>query len=281
MRFLHVRILSDVRLAYALIINADVCYYATLLLSVIYVECISGGSSADVFYIGWLRYFLGLNTILPSTDFFQWNNLCGFWCMPGFLFLYAVIPFLLCFVKNSRAAWGLVFVSLCLAFCIAECGNRWALDTEYENVKILARYSPFYQLQHFALGIMCFFACREGKIKRTLIWLLILTLIFMFVSVRLEILGSLAACVILLMFQNLKISATWTKWLRFISRYSFQVFLSHLLAYSIAVMCMERFFSAYVSGGWYHCSLFFLFCLFTVVIVVYLETVNRIIKRFM
>lgn len=49
-------------------------YYAAILAAMIYVELFTQGFNKDVFYLGWARYYLGLNTLLPSADFWHWKR---------------------------------------------------------------------------------------------------------------------------------------------------------------------------------------------------------------
>lgn len=256
------------------------CYYFAIFLSILLVEGIGGGSSPDVFGLGWLRYFLGLNTILPSTDFSQWNNLFGFWCMPGFLFFYAIVPLLMYFIRSRRAAWIFFIACVGLAFGVAECGHRLEEVGSYEKMLMLARYSPWYQMQHFALGVLCFYTCREGGINATLVSFLLLLCVFLCISVKLEISGSLFAGIIILLFRNIsmEVDGIWVKILRFISHYSFHIYLGHLPAFYIASFCMG-YFSYTHSGAMYYCGYVAVVCVITAVIVFFMELVNRFVRR--
>ncbi len=68
-------------------------YYAAITAAIIYVTIFTNGYPEDTYDLGWLRYFLALNTILPSDSFWHWNNAFGFWTMTDFIFFYAIMPF--------------------------------------------------------------------------------------------------------------------------------------------------------------------------------------------
>ena len=61
-------------------------YYAAIIAAIIYTTFFTSGFECDVYGLGWIRYFLGLNTILPSNSFWEWNNSFGFWTMSNFIF---------------------------------------------------------------------------------------------------------------------------------------------------------------------------------------------------
>ena len=69
-----------------------------------------GTNSVDEWGLGYFRYFLALNTVLPSNDYHFWNNLFGLWTMGDFIWFYIFAPFLLR-KGNYRKSCILFFLS--------------------------------------------------------------------------------------------------------------------------------------------------------------------------
>lgn len=44
-------------------------YYLIIILAIAYNVFVTSDISPDIYYIGWLRYFWGLNMIIPSTNY--------------------------------------------------------------------------------------------------------------------------------------------------------------------------------------------------------------------
>ena len=49
-------------------------YYVAIIVIMLFYHLVLSDVTPDIFGIGWLRYFLGLNTVLPSTNYDLWNN---------------------------------------------------------------------------------------------------------------------------------------------------------------------------------------------------------------
>ncbi len=99
---------------------------------------------------GWgvLRYLFVLNSIVPPTGEYFWDNLGITWTIPFFVWMYAALPFLLRYVKTWLGSVVLLALSLKLF------GNLWKLNG---YLQIL------YYLPYFLEGVVIYHACREGK----------------------------------------------------------------------------------------------------------------------
>ncbi len=202
-------------------------YYAAILLCMVYMECIEGGTPADPCHLGWLRYFLGLQLWLPSDNFTVWNNCCAMWCMSDFLFFYAVIPLILKYVRSFRGA--LIFLGICMIVAILVRQGSKQLSRElFDEVRLFFRWNPLYQMQYFAVGIVTFFAHRENKIRLGGIIIGILALAH-FKSAMMAA-GITGLCILLVPGTALKLKGMALGSLRFVSKYSFHIYLTHMLA---------------------------------------------------
>lgn len=71
--------------------------------------------------IGWLRYFLFLNGIVPSSQYYYWNDLWGLWTMSCFMLYYILAPIIRKYVKNYRASLFFLLLLCCLHTGIRRC----------------------------------------------------------------------------------------------------------------------------------------------------------------
>lgn len=208
-------------------------YYAAIVAAIVYVEIFAGGSTPDMFHLGWARYFLGLNTILPSNDFSQWNNCMAFWSLTDFIAFYLLAPLIFKLVRTYKAAIIFLIGCVILAYICKSCAKLVPSDY-FSNIRQFAKWTPLGQMQSFALGILVYFAIKEQKIKPTAILLVLITA----VSTRSEMMGASLACLTILLVKDsmIALSNGWTKVVKFLSHYSFHVYLTHMLGLNIATM---------------------------------------------
>ena len=250
-------------------------YYAAITAALVYIEYCVGGSSQDVFHLGWLRYYLGLNTILPSTDFGMWNNLFGMWCMTDFIFFYAVVPVIIHYVVNYRRAVIWVIICVLLAVLAKKLSKQMGSDY-FSDLPWMIKWSPLGQMQHFALGMLTFFAIRANKVRITAIVMGIALLC----SLRSELSGSTFACLVLLLLHKdaLNLKGWSLSGLKFVSKYSFHVYLSHPLALAIANRYSEACVS-YCPGIGYYGVKFLIVGLSIIILCSFMEFVQRVSNR--
>ncbi|MBQ7092281.1 MAG: acyltransferase [Clostridia bacterium] len=212
-------------------------YYAAIVAAMVYVECFTGGFTADIFHLGWVRYFLGLNTILPSNSFTEWNNCFAFWSITDFIAFYALAPLIFKFVRTYKSAVVFFIICFALAYLCKAVSKQVPADC-FSDIHVLIKWTPLGQMQHFALGIWAFFAIRENKIKPTVIAMLVIAA----VSTRSEMIGAALACLAILLVKNHMISLgkAGLGMLKFASKYSFHVYLTHMLGLTIAGVLATR-----------------------------------------
>ena len=61
---------------------------------------------SDTTHLGWLRYFLMIHAIVPTNDYFYWNNAAALWTMSAFMVFYLFAPIIHHFIcgKNSQGS---------------------------------------------------------------------------------------------------------------------------------------------------------------------------------
>ncbi len=249
-------------------------YYAAIVAAMVYIEFFTKGYNADVFHLGWLRYFLGLNTILPSVDFWQWNNAFGFWTMTDFIVFYAIIPMIIKFVNTWRKS--VVFFLLCyvaavivprlIMFCIA--------GTPFHQLDTMLRFSPLVQMQHFALGMMTYFAVRDSKTSMAAIMLIGVAMLPRgFCSPPL--LFAILTCLFIISVKerDVNIMGAPRKCLQFVAKYSFHVYLTHLLALAIGQQIAVALCAP--STVYFYMVKFFAFIVATLLLCCFLELAQR------
>lgn len=209
-------------------------YYAAIVAAMVCIEFFTKGYNADVFHLGWLRYFLGLNTILPSVDFWQWNNAFGFWTMTNFIVFYAFVPLVIKFVDTWRK--GVVFFLLCyIASVIVRLLIKFYISgAPFPQLDSMLMWSPLVQMQYFALGMMTFFAVRDGKQSFAAIFLICFALFPAGICPP-PLLFAILTCLFIISVKDrdVNIMGAPRKWLQFVAKYSFHVYLTHLLALAI------------------------------------------------
>lgn len=193
-------------------------YYTAILLAMVYIEVFRGGTQPDDWGLGWLRYFLGLNTLLPSNSFGDWNNCFGFWAMGCFLFFYAVMPLIIKCVTGFRSS--IVFFVICWGVSF--------LLPHIENIDLLLiRMGPLFQMQYFALGVVAFYAVREQKQSLAIILMLLIALLPHSLNGNPMVFALLSGVAIMAVKnEDLIISHGSHRVLKFFSKYSFHIYLS-------------------------------------------------------
>lgn len=249
-------------------------YYAAIVAAMLYVELVIGGFRPDIFHLGWLRYFLGLNTILPS-DNWDWNNSFGFWAMTNFIFFYTVIPYVIKLVNSFRRSIIFFIICFSIAFFSKTVIPSLVGDNNFSDLTLLVKWSPLGQMRHFALGIMVFFAVRENKKSFAIIALIGLAM-FCSSPMLFSILTGLF--ILSVRESDVKINGTPLYCLQFVSKYSFHIYLSHLLALSMAGKLALNYFSPPEMA--FYTAKFAGFVVITVILCIFYELVQRTVNKF-
>lgn len=199
---------------------------------------------ADIFGLKWLRFFLGLNTILPSNNYEIWNNPYGWWTMSAFIWFYAMAPFLMKFVNNWKKA--VLFVPVSLGSWITWklimrvlFGNINGLD----DINTLSGASPFGTLIYFALGILEFMAIKEKKNFFTVIGLFVFAIVGVVIHRNAWTVAAFSGILIILFNQYpVVLKGRFKSIVQFFGKHSFNIYLVHLLAFEISWKIVSSLF---------------------------------------
>ena len=209
-------------------------YFAILIFGIIVWDIILGQMPEDsMLGIGWLRYFLFLNGIVPSNEYYYWNDLWGLWTMSCFMLFYLLAPFIKRYVKNYRASLVMVvcvivaaYVYKAVEYKLLSAGNvPWAAE--------LAGDSAVFNMISFSFGTAAWYAVKEGKSQNYL--RIVVAALAVFLAIREDtfnrIIWSLLTVAFMLAMQNFSYTER-TAWigrtLAFLSKYSFTVYLVHM-----------------------------------------------------
>ncbi len=217
-------------------------YYAAIIAAMFYVYFGTNGFSCDIFHLGWLRYFLGLNTILPSTSFWQWNNAFAFWTMSEFIYFYISLPFIIKLVNSWNKS--ILFFLLCvLLAALSPKAIGWfsfhygqgTLIEQFSEMGNFIGYSPLCQMQYFALGIVSYFAIRDNKQSLAVIFMILVSMSSIICDSSALLIAALT-CIFLLTVKSADVllSGRPLACLKLISKYSFHIYLAHMLSLQIA-----------------------------------------------
>jgi peptidoglycan/LPS O-acetylase OafA/YrhL len=231
-------------------------YYMILLVGVIVWDLLLGKMPADsLLHLGWIRYFLCLNTVLPSNDYFYWNDLWGLWTISCFMFFYLIAPLVRRAIHSFAGALCGLGAFFFLGYAWKAVLQRILVMMQMENAEMFAGDTPLFNLMVFMLGVCAWYAVREQKEQVYMIFCVLVVACFVFTGKtnRLEW-GALAAIAILAG-TNIEVSKSrvWSG-VRILSEYSFTIYLVHFPVFQIldAVMGQDRnpavFAAASVTG---------------------------------
>ena len=212
-------------------------YYAIIVFAIIVWDVILGQMPADsMLGISWLRYFLFLNGIVPSSQYYYWNDLWGLWTMSCFMLYYILAPVIRKYVKNYRASLVFLAAVIVLAYGYkAEYSyflNRynvpWAAET--------AGDCAVFNLISFAFGTVAWYAIKDGKEKNYI------PLVIIGLACFLAIREDTVACMLSMKDISYSDKSEWVRGMfSFLARYSFTVYLVHM-----PVIELTEYFSEHV-----------------------------------
>lgn len=250
-------------------------YYAAIVAVMVYITFLTPGYKTDSYHLGWLRYFLGINMLIPATDF-SWNNAFGFWTMSMFIFFYTFIPFIIKYVNNTTRA--LLFFIVC--FFIAHSSHNLIpyLPDTCASPQYFIECGPLYQMQFFSLGILTFFATKENKRSLTSIFIILLCMLPSEITCKHLLIAGLTSLFILNINENdIMLKKNSLKLLQFASKYSFHVYLTHGLA--LAMAARIGIFFAEGNTLAYHISKLSITIILIFLLCIFLEISQRITNK--
>jgi len=226
-------------------------YEGVLLVTILVHEFILGDVPIDSLHLGWLRYFLFLNRVIPTTEYF-WYNLHGYWTMGAFVFFYLLVPLIAkwcnTFQKTVVGFLGAIIMQL-----VNNVVYKIVFSGRMTNIDEFSGGTCFHELYMFMIGVMVYYAVREGvKAQRILYFVLLLFAILGMVGNRTHYFFAVLTAVYIMNMQriedrNILKNCKWLKTLiHTTSRYSFAIYLVHLLCFQLSeYACIQWFGSEY------------------------------------
>lgn len=151
-------------------------YYVAVIGAMLFHQFVLKDVTADIFGLGWIRYFLGMNTVLPSTNYDLWNNTYGLWTMSCFIWFYVMAPIIFKWVKSLKSAAYFLALSLISSIVWKLVMNSVFFRTVgIESFDVLTGASPFGVLYQFAIGIMVYFMLKEEKAYKGIVLLSVIS----------------------------------------------------------------------------------------------------------
>lgn len=204
-------------------------YYAMVIVAMLVWDLWLGQTPADELGLGWLRYFLFLNTIVPSKHYYFWNDLWGLWTFSCFMVFYLLAPFIKKWIRNYRQALLFLAITIVAGYAIGYGIEYWFYSLGYEDSYIIAGDSPWFNLNIFAIGVALWHAVREKKENHYIGVCAFLVLAIMLMEKDNRISYGCLAAILVLAFWNLEIKNRLAgKIIEIMSRYSFSLYLVHL-----------------------------------------------------
>lgn len=221
-------------------------YFAILIFGILVWDVILGQMPEDsMLGLGWLRYFLFLNGVVPSREYYYWNDLWGLWTMSCFMLYYLLAPLIRKLVKSYRASLIMLVAVIISAYgykavyfaLLSRHNVPWAAE--------LAGDCAVFNMISFAFGMTAWYAVREGREKNYI--RLLVAALACFLAMRDDtynrIIWSLFTVLFMLAMKDFSYG-TGTRWIEksfaFLSKYSFTVYLVHMPVIELAEYFSEH-----------------------------------------
>ena len=141
-------------------------YYFIVIVALLWNTLIYHGMPHDVLGLGWIRYFLCIQTIVPANDFL-WNNIYGLWTISSFVGFYLFAP-LARRIINQSVHRAFILQLVCMGWCYVIGKHVVQLENlipfEVDKMDVLVGSSPLNTLYLFVPGIVAFCIVKSDKI---------------------------------------------------------------------------------------------------------------------
>lgn len=210
-------------------------YYAILIVGMLVWDKMLSKMPEDTYlHMGWLRYFLCLNTWLPSDSYDFWNNIWGFWTISCFVFFYLTAPFIKKCINSFRGSAIFMVAMFLGTFVFSKAAEAVFVKIGAANPYMLAVDNPIYSLNTFSIGICAWYAYRENKVGKYLGLVSVILTGLVGLNMYNRMLWGLLTALIMMTFIDLEIKKEWlASFIRLLGRYSFSLYLVHLCVIEI------------------------------------------------
>lgn len=128
----------------------------------------------DAFHLGWFRYFLFINDIIPSEHAYL-KNIGAFWSIPSFMMFYLIAPFYKKIIKSFSRSIVFFFFSFVISILLTQYVMN-PINLYYNGYENRSWVST---LPIFFYGSIAYYAKRENRIEE----FLLLTIILLWVQI--------------------------------------------------------------------------------------------------
>lgn len=200
-------------------------YYTIIIYNIVLYEFILRGHiqiPVDSSHLGWLRYFLLLSQILPSSDNF-WINLSASWTISHFFLFYLLVPIFFKYVNTFNKA--LLLQLCCLIF-------NFVWNKNY--------LLPFTSLYYFIIGITVYLAFKEQRENALIAFSCLLSIFFLLFHLDPKYIYSNIFMLLIIAGKNFHISnTTISKCIALLDEYSFTVYLVHAIVIEAIALLLK------------------------------------------
>ena len=210
-------------------------YYMILIAGVVIWDfCLGQMPKDNLLHLGWLRYFLCLNTILPSDNYYYWNDLWGLWTISCFMFFYLVAPLLKKCIKSFRMSLVFLVGSVVAGYVVKKVLVLLLAGQAIDSVDMFAGDTPFFNLMIFMIGVSAWYAVRDNKVQIYLVCCIAAVAVLLFVNCGNRITWGLLAVAALLAGKEVLVANKCVKGIiSIVSKYSFTIYLVHFPVFQI------------------------------------------------
>ena len=220
---------SDIKAFYKKrIIRIVPLYWFVILLNAVIFGMILKTMPKDNFHLGWLRYFLFLQTIIPSLDVGAWNNISALWTMSAFAWFYLLAPLFYKLMKNYKRACMTVVISLAIGTVFTMAVNQIAEHSIYaDSLRYISGKSPVAVMWIFLTGGLLVHVLKENREGVFLLLLSIWGLIYGYYGVTMVVI--FAYLILLVQGKNFDFGKIINALIHVVDEYSFSIFSTHYL----------------------------------------------------
>lgn len=192
-------------------------YYFMVVFYIVFYEFVIGSVPADPNGLKWFSYFLCINKIIRIGEQF-WFNIGALSSMSVFIWFYLLAPF----IKKMVNSWKRSLCFVVFTYLVLRVLNL------LQSMKGFTWFDMFKSYYYIAVGIMIFYAIKEGKQKETQVICLVLMAILMLSGAEGGLLYALCIGLIIMTTWDIDIPNEKVKSaVSFLSKRTFAIYLGH------------------------------------------------------
>lgn len=208
------------------------------------MEAIYKGNVNEVLHgacgIRFLRYFAFVHMLIPSENWNMYNNMSALWTMSSFAVFYLMAPFLKRFIKNFYVSVICLAMARIMRSVVARVIVK-LLEPCYPaeaHIDWFSSMNPLGQMYCFLMGVVVYYAIKEGK---EALWMYIL-MILALTDITKDLWVLVFAIILLLTLKSREIiEYKKTKWISWLSGGTFALYLIHPMVFKFDIMLLQRY----------------------------------------